>query len=127
VADRHGMSSVAQIPMRVGNLTVGALGLYGPTPRAWTERDLLVGGMLASVASGHIFNTNVLRRQQRLTRQLQHALDSRIVVEQAKGVIANARRTTPESAFELIRSHARKNRIAVHAVAKGIVELGLRI
>ncbi|MFX0577498.1 GAF and ANTAR domain-containing protein [Nocardia nepalensis] len=126
-AVRHGVSSLAEIPMRVGGSTVGALGLYGPTPRVWTDRDLSVGALLASMATGHILNANILRRQQRLTAQLQHALDSRIVIEQAKGVIANARRTTPEVAFELIRSHARKNRVTVQAVAKGIVELGLRI
>lgn len=126
-AVRHGLSSLAEIPMRVGETTVGALGLYGPSPRVWTDQDLSVGGLLASMATGHIVNSNVLREQQRLTAQLQHALDSRIVIEQAKGVIANARRTTPEVAFELIRTHARKNRVAVHAVAKGIVELGLRV
>lgn len=126
-AVRHGVVSLAEIPMRVGGTTVGTLGLYGPTPRVWTARDLSVGALLASMATGHILNANVLRRQQRLTAQLQQALDSRIVIEQAKGVIANARRTTPEAAFELIRTHARKNRIAVQAVAKGIVELGLRI
>ncbi|WP_330254617.1 GAF and ANTAR domain-containing protein [Nocardia sp. NBC_00565] len=126
-AVRHGVSSLAEIPMRVGSTTVGALGLYGPAPRAWTDSDLSVGGLLASMATGHILNAHVLRRQQRVTEQLQHALDARIVVEQAKGVIANARRTTPEAAYELIRQHARKNRVAVQAVAKGVVELGLRI
>jgi AmiR/NasT family two-component response regulator len=79
------------------------------------------------MATGHIVNASVLRRQRRLTEQLQHALDSRIVVEQAKGVIANARQTTPEVAFELIRTHARKNRATVQAVARGIIDLGMRL
>ncbi|MGF6888215.1 AmiR/NasT family two-component response regulator [Nocardia sp. GAS34] len=59
--------------------------------------------------------------------RLQHALSSRIVVEQAKGVVAGARRITPEAAYTLIRGHARQRRIGVHEVAWAIVELGLRL
>ncbi|MFD0363313.1 ANTAR domain-containing protein [Nocardia sp. GCM10030253] len=126
-AVRQGVSAVAEIPMRLGETKVGVLGMYAREPRHWTERDLSVGGLLASMATGHIVNSTVIRRQEQLTRQLTHALDTRIIVEQAKGVLANAGRMTPDAAYELIRAHARTNRVPVHAVAKAIVELGLRI
>ncbi|WP_431969470.1 ANTAR domain-containing protein [Nocardia sp. bgisy134] len=127
VAVRHGVRAVAEIPMRSGVTMVGALGMYAYHPRQWTEPELSVGALLASLAAGHILTAERLRAQQRLAEQLQHALDSRVLVEQAKGVLANARNTTPQAAYELIRAHARRHRVSVHAVAGGIVELGLRI
>lgn len=126
-AVRQQVSSVVVVPMRSGDVTVGALGMYTHEPRDWTEQDLSVGGLLASMAAGHIVKSTAIRRQEQLTEQLMHALDTRIIVEQAKGVLANAGRTTPDAAYELIRAHARTNRVPVQAVAKAIVELGLRI
>ncbi|MCM6775320.1 GAF and ANTAR domain-containing protein [Nocardia sp. CDC159] len=126
-AARHGISAVAEIPMQLGDIQVGALGLFAPRPRHWTEGELSVGRLLAGMAAGHLLTADKLQRQQRLTDQLQHALTSRIVVEQAKGVIAGAQRITPEAAYELIRGHARRRRVGVHEVARAIVELGLRL
>lgn len=127
LAQRHGISSVAAIPLRVEHAETGVLSLYSRQPRGWTSNDLSVAALLAGMAAGHLVSMNLVRQHQRMTEQLQHALTTRIVVEQAKGVIAHAHRTTPAAAFELIRAHARRNRITVHAVARGIVELGLRI
>ncbi|QIS20284.1 ANTAR domain-containing protein [Nocardia terpenica] len=123
----RGVSAVAEIPMQLGPTRIGALGLYAPEPREWTATDLSVAGLLAGLAAGHLLNDDRLRRQQRLTHQLQHALDSRIVVEQAKGVLAGARSTTPDAAYQLIRAHARRRRIGVQEVARAIVQLGLRL
>ncbi len=126
VALRHGVSAVAQIPMRLGGEQVGALGLFTDRPRAWTGEDLSMAALLAGMAAGHLITADALRRQQELAEQLQHALSSRIVVEQAKGVLAGTHNITPEAAYELIRGHARRRRIGVHEVARAIVELGLR-
>ncbi|MBL1074800.1 GAF and ANTAR domain-containing protein [Nocardia sp. 2] len=127
LAGQHRISSIAAIPMRLDDTEAGVLSLYSRQPRRWSGRDLSVAALLAGMATGHIVTANLVQRQQRVTEQLQHALNSRIVVEQAKGVIAHARQTTPDAAFELIRAHARRNRVTVRAVARGIVELGLRI
>ncbi|NNH69522.1 GAF and ANTAR domain-containing protein [Nocardia uniformis] len=127
LAGQHGLSSVAAVPMRVEHTETGVLSLYSRQPRQWTERDLSVAALLAGMAAGHIVTVDVVRQHQRVAEQLRHALTTRIVVEQAKGVIAHAHHTTPDAAFELIRTHARRNRVTVHAVARGIVELGLRI
>ncbi|GAB3208445.1 GAF and ANTAR domain-containing protein [Nocardia tengchongensis] len=127
LAGRHRISSVAAVPMRLDATEAGVLSLYSRTPRRWTGQDLSVATLLAGMATGHIATANLVHRHQRVTEQLQHALTTRIVVEQAKGVIAHVHHTTPDAAFELIRSHARRNRVTVHAVAHGIVALGLRI
>ncbi|GAB2697409.1 GAF and ANTAR domain-containing protein [Nocardia thraciensis] len=126
-AVRHGMSAMVEIPLQLGTTRLGALGLYSFTLREWTAEELSVGTLLAGLAAGHLQTTDRLRRQQRLTDQLQHALTSRIVVEQAKGVIAGARRIGPDAAYEVIRMHARRHRVGVHEVARAIVELGLRL
>ncbi|RDI51030.1 GAF and ANTAR domain-containing protein [Nocardia mexicana] len=126
-AVQHGMSAMVEIPLQLGTARLGALGLYSFTFREWTAEDLSVGTLLAGLAAGHVLTTDRLRRQQRLTDQLQHALASRIVVEQAKGVIAGARRIAPDAAYEVIRTHARRHRVSVHEVARAIVELGLRL
>ncbi|MEV6770163.1 GAF and ANTAR domain-containing protein [Nocardia sp. NPDC051030] len=127
IAVQHRISSVAAIPMRLDDTEVGVLSLYSLRERRWSAQDLSVATLLAGMATGHIVTTNLVQRHRRVTEQLQHALVSRVVVEQAKGVIAHAKHTTPDAAFELIRAHARRNRVTVHAVAHGIVELGLRI
>ncbi|WP_460717828.1 ANTAR domain-containing protein [Nocardia heshunensis] len=127
LAGQHRISSVAAIPMRLDETEAGVLSLYSRAPRTWTGKDLSVATLLAGMATGHIVTANLVARHRRVTEQLQHALSTRIVVEQAKGVIAHAHHTTPDAAFELIRAHARRNRVTVHAVAQGIVELGLHI
>lgn len=127
LAGRHRISSVAAVPMRLDDTEAGVLSLYSRDQRQWTGKDLSVATLLAGMATGHIVTANLVQRHQRVTEQLQHALTTRIVVEQAKGVIAHAHHTTPDAAFELIRAHARRNRVTVHAVAHGIVELGLSI
>jgi GAF domain-containing protein len=127
VAMRQGVSAIAQIPMRQGGEQVGALGLFARRPRTWSGQDLSMAALLAGIAAGHLLTAETLRRQQLLAEQLQHALSSRIVVEQAKGVIAGARRINPDAAYEMIREHARRRRIGVHEVARAIVELGLRL
>ncbi|MFE3192517.1 ANTAR domain-containing protein [Nocardia sp. NPDC059240] len=127
LAGRHRISSVAAIPMRLDETEAGVLSLYSRAPRTWTGKDLSVATLLAGMATGHIVTSNLVARHRRVTEELQHALSTRIVVEQAKGVIAHAHHTTPDAAFELIRAHARRNRVTVHAVSHGIVELGLHI
>ncbi len=127
LARRHGICAVAAIPMRVDDTEAGVLSLYSHEPRPWSRRDVHRAALLAAMAAEHILSRHQVRQHQRTTAQLRHALTSRIVVEQAKGVIAHAHGTTTTVAFELIRAHARRNRVTVHAVARGIVELGLRI
>ena len=68
-----------------------------------------------------------LRRQQRLSEQLQKALQSRIVIEQAKGVTAQRRGVTIDEAYQLIRAHARRYNTSLRVVAEAIVEVGLEV
>jgi len=72
-------------------------------------------------------NASKLREQQQLSEQLQEALGSRIVIEQAKGMTAQQHGVTIDQAYQLIRTHARSNNASLRAVAEAIVEVGLKV
>jgi PAS domain S-box-containing protein len=68
-----------------------------------------------------------LHQQQQLSEQLQEALKSRIVIEQAKGITAQRHRITIDQAYQRIRAHARKKNASLRTVAEAIVEVGLQV
>jgi PAS domain S-box-containing protein len=68
-----------------------------------------------------------LERSHRYAQQLQRALDSRIVIEQAKGMLASHNDISVDEAFDLLRQHARRNNSDIHRVAHAVVRLGLRL
>lgn len=126
VADRVGVRAVAGIPMCLENQVVGAVNLYSDTVRIWTRRDLAAARVLANLATVFVINASMYDTQKRLAEQLQGALDSRIVIEQAKGVLANHHGISVDAAFERIRRHARRHSTTVRAVAEAIMNVGLR-
>ena len=105
----------------------GAVNLYSSRPRHWTADDLEVAQVLADMVTAFLVNASKLRQQEQLTEQLQQALDSRTVIEQAKGVVAERKRIGVDEAFEQIRRHARTHHVTVRAVSEAIVGLGLRL
>ncbi len=73
------------------------------------------------MASGYILNATARERAETLATQLQHALDSRIVIEQAKGMLSERHGLRPAEAFQRIRMQARSANRRVHDVATDIV------
>ncbi|MFB7874104.1 GAF and ANTAR domain-containing protein [Nocardia sp. NPDC056064] len=126
-ARRVGIAAVAAIPIAHAAERVGVLDLYAAEPRRWSGADIEAAQVLADIAGGYLVNSAVQHRQQQLTEQLQRALDARIVIEQAKGILANQHSIDMDQAFALIRNHARSHHVTVQAVAKAIVELHLRL
>jgi GAF domain-containing protein len=126
-ATRLSIAGVAAIPMRLADQPIGALNLYSPEPRNWSDEDLGVAGVLADVATSYVVNASKLRQQEQLSEQLQQALESRVVIEQAKGITAQHNGVTIDQAYQLIRSHARSDNTSLRAVAEAIVAGGLRV
>ena len=126
-ASRLGVAGVAGIPMRLSNQTIGALNLYSSTARVWSEEDLAAAMVLADVATSYVINASKMRQQQQLSEQLQQALESRVVIEQAKGITAHQHTVTVDEAFHLMRGHARNNNASIRAVAEAIVAVGLQV
>lgn len=121
------VESVAAIPMRIGENAIGAVNLYAHETRQWDDQEITLAQAFADAASVYLLNASSYDTQRTVNRHLQHALESRILIEQAKGITAEARGIDIEDAFELIRKQARSRNASLRSVAEAIVRLGLRL
>lgn len=121
------INSVAAIPMRIGENAIGAVNLYAHEIRSWDDQEITLAQAFADAATVYLLNASTYDTQRTLNRHLQNALDSRILIEQAKGITAEARGIDVEDAFELIRKQARSRSASLRSVAEAIVRLGLRL
>ena len=126
-ATRLNVAGVAGIPMRLADQIIGALDLYSPEPRSWSDADIAVAGVLADVATSYVVNASKLRQQEQLSEQLQEALESRVVIEQAKGITAQQHAVSIDQAYQRMRRHARTNNASLRMVAEAIVAVGLEV
>ena len=104
-----GIRSVYAVPMRLRGRTVGALNLLGDRTELVDARNYRLVAGLADVATLAVFSTRQTLGQDQQVAQLEHALTARILIEQAKGVVATALGTTMDDAFQLLRAHSRSN------------------
>jgi len=126
-ATRSGVASVAGIPMRHADEIIGAFNIYSSQPRQWSQEDIAVAVVLADVATSYVINASKLHDQEQLSEHLQKALESRVVIEQAKGITAERKSVTVDHAYQLMRRHARTNHASLRTVAEAIVDVGLRV
>jgi GAF domain-containing protein len=117
----RGFRSVHATPLRLGERTLGALNLFSEDPGALGSQDVALVQAFTDVATLALVHSETLQQKDDLAAQLQHALDSRVLIEQAKGVIAERKNISIDRAFTLLRAHARQNRIRLHDVAQRIV------
>src|SRR3954451_24502389 len=99
-AKTAGIQSVAGIPMLAEQEAIGAVNLYDSQPRNWSAEDLRVATIFASIATGYLAHAPPPQQQQRTAEQLQQALNTRLVIEQAKGVLAAKRGISVDDAFQ---------------------------
>src|SRR5450631_270059 len=126
-ASRLAVAGVAGIPMRLADQIIGALNLYSPEPREWSDEDIAVAGVLADVATSYVVNASKLRQQEQLSEQLQEALESRVVFVHDTGTTAQQNAVTVDAAYQLMRRHARNNNASLRVVAEAIVAVGLHV
>ena len=122
-----GFASVHAVPMRLRDNTIGTLNLLRDQLGELDEQDRIAARAFADVATIGILHERSLRETAVLTEQLQGALTSRIVIEQAKGVVAYTNGVTIEEAFELIRRYARSHQLGISHVAARLVDRSLRL
>ena len=77
--------------------------------------------IFASIATGYLAHASAARQQQRTAEQLQQALNTRLIIEQAKGVLATKRETTVDDAFQTLRKYARDHNARIHDVSRAVV------
>lgn len=122
VALNAGFGSVNALPMRLRGSTVGALNLFGSEPGGLAVDDVVAGQALADVATIALLQQRVVSEGRVLNEQLNHALTSRVVIEQAKGVVAERANLPMEKAFEAMRHYARSRNLLLADVARGITD-----
>ncbi|TWF80669.1 GAF domain-containing protein [Pseudonocardia hierapolitana] len=120
-AREAGYRSVHALPLRLRSETIGGLNLFASTPGELSPHALRVGQALADVATIGILQERALRRQEMLAEQLQGALNSRVIIEQAKGMLAERGRIELDQAFTLLRAAARSRQRRLSDLARDIV------
>jgi GAF domain-containing protein len=122
VALKAGFRSVHAIPMRLRGNIIGALNLFCSDEGTLGPDDVVVAQAMADVATIGILQHRAASEANRVTDQLHHALSSRIVIEQAKGMLAERSGLDMEQAFEWLRKHARSHNLLLVDVARAITE-----
>jgi GAF domain-containing protein len=116
-----GFQSVVAVPMRLRAQTIGGLNLFSSATGPASKADQGLAQALADVATIGILQQRSAHRSSLLAEQLQHALNSRIMVEQAKGVLAERHGVSMDLAFDALRRHARNNNLKLVHVAQSVV------
>ena len=120
-AEQAGFRSVHAFPMRLRDDTIGALNLFGHEDVAFADHEIRVVQALADIATIALLQERSIARADSLTEQLQGALNSRIIIEQAKGALAQMEGISPDAAFELLRSTARSHHRRLVDVAEEVL------
>ncbi|MHB8378883.1 MAG: GAF and ANTAR domain-containing protein [Acidimicrobiales bacterium] len=118
----RGFRSVHSLPMRLRGRTIGALNLFRTTQGPMGEDDVILAQGLADVATIAILQHRSSLDAHILNEQLSNALNSRIVIEQAKGIISQATHCDMDHAFGRLRAHARNHNEGLTGVTWGLVE-----
>jgi GAF domain-containing protein len=121
-AIQAGFRTVEAMPMRLRDQIIGALNLFRDTPDPFDPADLRIGQALADVATIGLLQERNLRRSETVAEQLQAALNSRTVIEQAKGKLAERLTIDMDLAFRMLRDYARNSNQRLTDVARNFVE-----
>ena len=122
VALQAGFRSVSAVPMRLRRSSIGALNLFRSDEAPIERIDLLSAQALADVATIAILQHRAASEAQVLNEQLQHALNSRIVIEQAKGMVGERAGLDMEQALALLRTHARSHNARLTDIAHAVID-----
>ncbi|MES2093286.1 MAG: GAF and ANTAR domain-containing protein [Actinomycetota bacterium] len=119
-AGQPGFKSVHATPMRLRGEVIGTMNLFGTAVGRLKRRDAAVAQALADVATIGILHERITAKSQVVTEQLQRALDSRVLIEQAKGVLSQSAGLSMDEAFLVLRSYARNHNLTLRVVAEGV-------
>jgi transcriptional regulator with GAF, ATPase, and Fis domain len=122
VALEAGFGSLHALPMRLRGVVIGALNLFRADKGQMDEADVVAGQALADVATIAILQHRATLDAHVVNDQLNHALNSRVVIEQAKGVLAERAGLNMEEAFSRLRNHARNHNLRLIDVAQHVID-----
>jgi GAF domain-containing protein len=120
----HGIRAVLGVPIGLRKGPVGTLNVYAAAPHAFDDEDLAAIQAYARVVASLLRAGVQAHVRGRAATQLQYALEHRVLIEQAKGVVMERHRLDEKAAFELLRSHARSTRMPLDKVARQVIAGG---
>jgi GAF domain-containing protein len=122
LADRHGVESVLGTPLEVRGEVMGALNLYGKRPRAFRDEDVEVAALLANHASVVLANVQAFEFSTRETEHLAKALESRGIIERAKGILMEREKCSADEAFQMLVRASQTLNQKLRQVAQEVAE-----
>jgi GAF domain-containing protein len=122
-----GFHSVTAVPLRLRQQTIGGMNIFHTRVQALLPEDQAIAQALADVATIGILQQRSNHRSAQLAEQLQQALNSRVVIEQAKGVLAERNAVSLSVAFATLRQHARDHNLKLTDVAVQVVQGDLEL
>jgi transcriptional regulator with GAF, ATPase, and Fis domain len=117
-----GFTGVHAIPMRLRDQVIGTLNLFRRSADGLDQAVVRAARALVDVATIGILQERAVRQQELVAEQLQAALHSRVMIEQAKGILAERHRVTPDQAFGTLRRYARNHNRPLTALAKDVID-----
>jgi transcriptional regulator with GAF, ATPase, and Fis domain len=121
-AAEAGYESTHAIPLRLRDSVIGAMNLFCASRSDLSEEDQALGQALADIATIGLLQERAVRHSELIAEQLQTALNSRILIEQAKGVLLARAGVDVEEAFRLIRAHSRRTNQPLRSVAAAVLD-----
>ncbi|MHA7304934.1 ANTAR domain-containing protein [Arthrobacter sp. TMN-49] len=123
----QGFVSLHAVPMKLRGNTIGSMNLFRNVAGPLSDEDAALAQAFADVATISLLQERALRESAVVNEQLQRALNSRIVIEQAKGVIAHTANVSIDEAFILLRSYARSHSQPLSEASRNVVERAITI
>jgi GAF domain-containing protein len=120
-AREMGFAAVHAIPMRLRDQVIGTLNLFGTAPDGLDPEVARAARALVDIATIGILQERASREQGIVSGQLQVALNSRVIIEQAKGVLAERLQVTPDQAFIMLRAYSRNNGYPLTQLAGDVI------
>jgi GAF domain-containing protein len=121
-AAEHGIQSTLSLPLGVRGNGIGALNLYSKQPAAFSADAEKVGMLFAQQASVALANAQLYASAYRMTQQLQEALTSRAVIDQAKGILMGQHRVGADEAFDILRTTSQRENRKLRDLAQELVD-----
>jgi GAF domain-containing protein len=122
VAVEAGFRSAFALPLRLRAATIGALNLFSVDETPMSEEDILVARAFADLAAISVVQHGAATETQRVNEQLTQALESRVLIEQAKGVIFERAGIDMAEAFSRLRNYARAHNLHLTQVAQAAID-----
>lgn len=121
-AEAAGIHTINVFPMRLRSEVLGAMSLMWRTSRTLSEDDIAIASALTSVATMSLLHQRTTRQREVVAEQLHSTLNDLVVVEQAKGVVAEVLQVEVGEAFSLMLAHARGAGTSLTALARELLE-----